>query len=163
MDYKFRKVNENDGQQVIDIFNYYIENSFAAYLDEKLSYDKFQPLVALSKGYPFYVIEDGLNGVIGFGFLGKYHPSETFNRVAELSYFILPAHTQKGLGTQLLNILSTEAKQLGIDTLLANINSLNQASLDFHLAQGFAECGKFIRIGKKLNTDFDVVWMQKFI
>lgn len=163
MDYKFRKVNENDEQPVIDIFNYYIENSFAAFLDTKLSYDQFQPLVELFKGYPFYVIENDLNGVIGFGHLGKYHPSESFNRVAELGYFILPAHTQNGLGTKLLNILSTEAKKLGIETLLANINSLNQASLNFHLKQGFTECGRFIRIGKKQCTDFDIVWMQKFI
>ncbi len=137
MDYNFRKVNENDGQKVIDIFNYYIENSFAAFLDTKLSYEQFQPLVELFKGYPFYVIEDERYGVIGFGHLGKYHPSDAFNRVAELGYFILPAHTQKGLGTRLLNILSTEAKELGIETLLANINSLNQASINFHLAHGF--------------------------
>lgn len=163
MAYRFRKVNENDGQPVIDIFNYYIENSFAAFLDSKLSYEQFKPFVELSKGYPFYVIEDELEGVIGFGFLSRYHLSEVFNRVAELSYFILPAHIQKGLGTKLLNILATEAKEQGVETLLGNINSLNQASLDFHLAQGFSECGRFRRIGKKMNTDFDIIWVQKFL
>lgn len=163
MNCKFRKVHKNDGIQVIDIFNYYIENTSAAFLDRKLGYDKFRPLVGLAKGYPFYVIEHELNGVIGFGFMGRYHPSEVFNRVAEVTYFILPAHTHKGLGAKLLNILSTEAKELGIDTLLANVNSRNQASLNFHLAQGFKECGRFERIGTKQETDFDVVWMQKFI
>ncbi len=163
MNYKFRKVNGNDGQQVIDIFNYYIENSFAAFLDTKISYDQFQPLMNMFKGYPFYVIEDELNGVIGFGHLGKYHPSEAFDRVAELGYFILPAHTQKGLGTKLLNILSSESKELGIETLLANITSLNKASINFHMAQGFTECGRFVSIGKRQGKVFDVIWMQKFI
>lgn len=163
MEYKLRKVTSNDEIQVIDIFNYYIENGFAAFLDKRLNYESFQPLLAMTEGYPFYVIEDEIKAVIGFGFLGRYHPSQVFNRVAELSYFILPPHTQRGLGTQLLNILSTKAKELGIETLLANITSLNHPSLSFHLARGFKECGRFVRIGRKHNTDFDVVWMQKFI
>lgn len=163
MDYNLRKVTENDADKVIDIFNYYIENSFAAYLDQKLSYETFPALVALAKGYPFYVIESNEGGVIGFGFLGRYHPSPTFNQVAELTYFIMPNHTKKGLGSKLLTVLSDEAKAIGIDSLLANINSLNQPSINFHLAQGFEECGRFVRIGNKQGTDFDVVWMQKFI
>jgi phosphinothricin acetyltransferase len=163
MNYNFRKVEENDGQPVIDIFNYYIENSFAAYLDQRLGYEVFPSLVGLAKGYPFYVIEHSEDGIIGFGFLGRYHQSQTFNRVAELTYFIMPAHIKKGLGSKLLKVLSDEAIAMGVDTLLANINSLNQSSLNFHLAQGFKECGRFVKIGKKQGTDFDVIWMQKFI
>lgn len=163
MEYKFRRVTKNEGKQVIDILNYYIENSFAAFLDNKLDYGSFQPLLAMNRGYPFYVIADETDAIIGFGFLGRYHPSEAFNHVAEVTYFILPPYIHKGLGTRLLNILSVEAKKLGIETLLANITSLNQPSLGFHLAQGFTECGRFVRVGRKHNTDFDVIWMQKFI
>jgi phosphinothricin acetyltransferase len=163
MEYKFRRVIKHDGKQVIDIFNYYIDNGFAAFLDQKLSYDSFQPLLEMINGYPFYVIEDKTAAIAGFGFLGRYHPSESFNHVAEATYFIMPSHTQKGLGTKLLHILSAEAVELEIESLLANIISLNQPSLSFHLKQGFTECGRFVRIGRKNNTDFDVVWMQKFI
>jgi phosphinothricin acetyltransferase len=163
MDYNLRKVDKKDGKQVIDIFNYYIENSFAAFLDNQMSYDKFEALVDLFKGYPFYVIEDEKKGVIGFGFLGTYHPSIVFSRTAEVTYFILPSHTRKGLGTELLNILTVEAKKMGIFTLLANISSLNQPSINFHLARGFKECGRFESIGRKKGTEFDIVWVQKFI
>ncbi|MDD2620639.1 MAG: GNAT family N-acetyltransferase [Syntrophomonadaceae bacterium] len=163
MEYNFRKVNEKDGTKVIDIFNYYIENSFAAFPEKKLSHAIFQPLLEMAKGYPFYVIEKEADGVIGFGFIGRYHQSEVFDRVAELTYFILPPYTKKRLGTRLFNILINEAKEMGIETLLASITSLNKASIDFHLAHGFKECGRFENIGKKQNTDFDVVWMQKFI
>lgn len=162
MDYNIRKVNNNDGQQIIDIFNYYIENSFAAFLDHKLEYDAFQPLLTMINGYPFYAVEEE-TAIIGFGFIGKYHPSAAFNKVAELTYFILPPYTHRGLGTRLFNILSAEAKKLGIETLLANITSLNHTSINFHLALGFTECGRFARIGRKNNVEFDVVWMQKFI
>ncbi len=163
MEYNFRKVTQADGVKVIDIFNYYIENSFAAFPEKKLSHDIFQPLLEMAKGYPFYVIEHETHGVIGFGFMGRYHPSEVFNRVAELTYFIMPSHTQRRLGTRLFNILVNDAKELGIETLLANITSLNKGSIEFHRSHGFTECGRFVKIGKKNQTDFDVVWMQKFI
>lgn len=163
MEYKFRPVDDKDGIQVIDIFNYYIENSFAAYLDKKLSYENFEPLRALADGYPFYVIENSNNSVIGFGFMGRYHPSEAFNQVAELTYFIDPDHIQRGLGAKLLDILIAEARELGVKTLLASINSLNPTSLHFHLTNGFKECGRFIEIGRKQGTNFDVIWMQIFI
>ncbi len=158
----FRKVKESDGEQVIAIFNYYIENGFAASLENILDPGMFPSLMELTQGYPFYVIVDG-HTVIGFGFLGKYHPGRNFDRVAELTYFILPEYTRRGLGTQLLKHLISDAKQLGIETLLGNINSLNQASLEFHRRQGFTECGRFERIGQKMGTIFDVVWVQKFI
>lgn len=115
------------------------------------------------EGYPFYVIEDEAQDVIGFGFLGTYHPSVVFRRTAEVTYFIMPSHIRQGLGTRLLNVLIAEARKMGISTLLANISSLNQPSIEFHLARGFKQCGRFERIGLKRGTAFDIVWMQRFI
>ncbi len=37
---------------VIDIFNYYIENSFSAYLDRKVPYDFYDIFLSMMKGYP---------------------------------------------------------------------------------------------------------------
>ncbi len=50
-----------------------------------------------------------------------------------------------------------------IDTIMASVSSLNESSLQFHVNHGFTESGRFIRIGKKFNRDFDVVWFQKNI
>ena len=163
MDYVIRKFEPEDQNPIIDIFNHFIENSFAAYPEKRVEYDFFENFRKMTKGYPFYVIESPENKLIGFGFLHPYHGYKVFNRVAEITYFILPEHTRKGLGETLLDILINETKSLKIDTLLANISSLNETSLNFHVKNGFAKCGQFKSIGKKFNQDFDVVWMQKFI
>jgi L-amino acid N-acyltransferase YncA len=109
------------------------------------------------------VIESEGGQVVGFGLMHRYHPSEAFDRVAELTYFILPSHIRKGLGTQLLNLLFEQASKIGVDTLLASISSTNQISLDFHRKHGFRECGRFLRVGKKFEKDFDVIYMQKHL
>jgi len=56
-----------------------------------------------------------------------------------------------------------EAKSLGIDHILASISSLNQKSMDFHLKNGFKECGRFPGIGEKFGNTFDMIWMQRQI
>jgi L-amino acid N-acyltransferase YncA len=93
--------------------------------------------------------------------LKKYHPYPAFDRTAEAGYFILPEFTRSGLGGLLLKTLETEARSVGIDNLLANISSLNPASLSFHAKHGFRECGRFRKILKKFGQDLDIVWMQK--
>ena len=76
-------------------------------------------------------------------------------------YFLKPDHTRKGLGARILNEFTHQAQSMGADTLLACISSLNLASIRFHQKQGFKECGRLARIGRKFEQDFDVVWMQK--
>jgi len=163
MEYVIRKVSEEDGKDITDIFNYFVENSFAAYPEKRVQNVFFERLKQLAGGFPIYAIGISGGGLAGFGLLRPYHLLETFKRTAELTYFILPMHISKGLGTKLLNVLIEEAKKKGFDSLLASISSLNEISLNFHLKNGFTECGRFKRIGRKFGQDFDEVWMQRFI
>jgi phosphinothricin acetyltransferase len=86
-----------------------------------------------------------------------------FLRTAEVSYFVAPDRTGQGLGSTLLAFLEGEAPKMGVDSLLADISSLNEGSIRFHLAHGFKECGRFKRVGRKFGRDFDQVWMQKLL
>jgi len=159
---EFRPVADYDAKSVIDIFNHYIENGFAAFPERTLPYEAFQMFQQLASGYPFYVLETEKR-VVGFGFMHSLLRDDTFRRSAEVSYFIAPEHTGKGLGTELLKRLVADAKAKGIDTLLATISSFNEGSIRFHARHGFSECGRFRRVGKKRGRDFDVVWMQRFL
>ena len=160
MSYRIRKANEQDSASIADVFDYFVENSYASYVTRKVGLDFYAKMRAGAQEYPFYVVE--MSGrVVGFGFLRPYRNVEAFRRTAEITYFILPEHTRKGLGTKLLQVLEREAIELGIITLLANISSLNKQSLRFHRKNGFQKCGTFRKIGVKFGRDFDVVWIQK--
>ncbi|HYH02247.1 MAG TPA: GNAT family N-acetyltransferase [Bacillota bacterium] len=158
----FEVMSEKDGMAVMDIFNYYIENSFAAYPEKSLPYGSFAGLLAMAQGYPAYVIKTSESEkIIGFCFLHAYNPFPVFKETAEITCFLAPGHVGKGLGRQVLERLEQDAKNLGIRRLLASIASLNFPSLHFHRKQGFSECGRFPEIGRKKGTIFDVVWMEK--
>jgi phosphinothricin acetyltransferase len=162
-EYTIRKVQDSDRTAVVDIFNYFVQNSFAAYPDSKADYAMFDFLKGMARNGIFYVIQNPAAAVIGFGMVRHHQRSNTFDRAAELTYFILPEYSRRGLGTRLLETLEKDALAIGVESLLANISSLNVQSLSFHARQGFKQCGLFQRIGSKFGKDFDVVWMQKFI
>jgi phosphinothricin acetyltransferase len=163
MDYIFRQANDSDQGAILSIFNHYVETSYAAYFESRVDESFLIQLRQMTSGYPFYIIETPEKQVVGFGLIHRYHPAKTFSRVAELSYFISPSHTRKGLGTKLLSLLIDNATEMGIETLLASVSSLNRSSVDFHNKNGFVECGRFIRVGRKFGQDFDIVWMQKHL
>ena len=128
MKIRFEKMGEGDREAVIDLFNYYIENSFAAYPDKKVPYGLFDQFLTLTEGYPAFTVrdEESADRVVGFAFLRPYHPLREFQRAAEITYFIEPGYTGRGIGSKILERIIGAAKRKGIDTILANVSSLNE-------------------------------------
>ncbi|HEX3012734.1 MAG TPA: GNAT family N-acetyltransferase [Methanobacterium sp.] len=162
-----REATPQDTQEMLEIFNYYVNNSFAAYLEIPVGPEFFKTSHAegelnKSEHFPFYVIEEN-NRVIGLGALKPYLPFPNFQHTGIVSYFILPEYTRKGLGIKLLDFLCQDAKKRNMKSILANVSSKNQASLNFHLKHGFVECGRFKAVGTKFGKYFDIVWFQKFL
>ena len=163
MEYTINPISDADRESIIDIFNNYVENSFAAYPENRLPYQAFDRFLKMSNGLPTGSIKDHNGKIVGFGMLRTHNPMPTFSQTAEVTYFIHPDHTGKGLGKMLLGFLERAAVEKGITNILANISSLNPDSIKFHKKNGFIECGRFRRIGKKWGREFDTVWMQKML
>lgn len=163
MEYRINPLSAEDREPIMDIFNYYVENSFAAYPDVRLPYQAFDMILGMCEGYPAGALRDRDGTVIGFGMLRAHNPMPAFAHTAEITYFIHPDHTGKGFGTVLLDFLEKGAKEKGITNILANISSLNPGSIAFHGKNGFEECGRFRKAGKKKGQEFDTLWMQKML
>jgi phosphinothricin acetyltransferase len=163
MEYSIYPMTFEDREAVMDIFNYYVENSFAAYPENKLPDDAFDMFLTLSEGFPRGTIKDRNGKIVGFGMLRAHNPAPTFSQTAEATYFIHPDHTGKGVGRRLLDYLENGAARKGIGNILAHISSLNPNSIKFHRKNGFVECGRFRNVGRKKGREFDTVWMQKLI
>ena len=153
----------DDRFAVIDIFNYYVEHSFAAYPEKAVPYEFYETLLKMSQGFPSGALRGKSGEIIGFGMLRPYSPMPTFSMTAEATYFIDQEHTGQGLGTILLDYLIEGGKKMGLNSILASVSSLNEASMKFHLRHGFAECGRFSNIGRKQGQVFDVVYYQKML
>lgn len=161
MEYSLEPMREEHRRQVIGIFNYFIENTFAAYPEAPLSESVFDQFLAISRRYPAAVVKDQARNIVGFAFLQPYHPADSFRKTALATYFILPEHTRKGIGAKILEAFIKEARIKGLEHILVNISSLNPGSIEFHRKNGFHKCGTFEGIGTKAGKKFSVVWMVR--
>ncbi len=152
-----------DAADVMDIFNYYVENTFAAYPDSKLPLEFFDVLLLMTGGYPALTARNDEEALMGFGFLRPYNPMPAFLKTAEITYFVRPEFTGKGVGRALHDYLLQFGRQMGLHTVLANVSSLNEESIRFHLRNGFTECGRFKEVAEKKGRTFDVVYFQKIL
>jgi len=156
----FEELNERHKCDVMNILNYYVENSYAAYSEEKMADTFFENIVNMTTGYPAYVVKIDEN-IVGFAFLRAYNPFSTFSETAEITYFIDKDHTGRGIGKMILDKIEKEAKAKGIYRILASISSRNTHSIKFHEKNNFVRCGQFPGIGRKFANPFDVIWMIK--
>ncbi len=163
MKYSISPMGVEERVSVMDIFNHYVENSFAAYRQDRLPNEAFDDILASAKSFPTGIIRNETGKVLGFGLLRAHKDNPGFAHTGEAMYFLHPDYCGAGLGKLLLNYLEEEGKKRAITTLLVNISSKNKQSLQFHSRNGFKQCGCFEGIGKKNGETFDVIWMQKML
>jgi L-amino acid N-acyltransferase YncA len=161
--FTFSPIADTDREPVIDLFNYYIEHSFSAYPEQKVPYGFFTIFLEACYNYPSVVAKSPEGTFAGFSLLHAHNPMPAFRHAAEITFFIRPDLTGKGLGSEMLARLEKKGKEQGITTILSSISSLNEGSIRFHARRGFSECGRFVNIGVKKGVIFDTIWMQKFI
>jgi L-amino acid N-acyltransferase YncA len=158
MEIVIRPASDGDRKPILQIFNHYAINSFAAYPEGPLPERLFDLL--RDDSISFVVAE--LKGlVIGFGLLKPFMPFPVFHATATASYFVEPGYIGKRVGGRILKYLEVRAGEAGITTLVVHISSKNEASIRFHLRNGFTEAGRLRAVGQKFGEPFDVVWMQK--
>jgi len=162
-DWTLDRLTTADGQAMLSIFNHYIAHGFAAYLEEPASVELMNTLLEQAAGLAAIGARDAEGALIGFSMLRPYIPHVAFSRTAQVTTFIAPGHTGRGLGTAMLEKLEGEARTLGLESILAHVSSRNPGSLAFHHKHGFVECGRFREIGLKRGKVFDIVWFQKML
>jgi phosphinothricin acetyltransferase len=159
----FIPLSEAHRTGVMDIFNYYAENSYAAYPDKALPYERFDLFLEATKNYPAYAAIGDDGAIAGFFLLRSYNPMPAFRETAEFTSFFAKDVVGQGIGTQALRLLEDDARKHGIRNIVSNVVSRNVPSLAFHRKNGFTEAGQLREVGKKFGEYFDVVLFQKTI
>lgn len=163
MNFSLHPLSENHAQQVQEIFNFYVENSFAAFPSQKLPVQFLTKLLENCRNMPALGAFSGSEILAGFGFMRPYHQFSSFNRSAEVSYFISESFTGRGIGSSMLSHFEKYSRNNQIDNLIATISSRNEKSINFHQKNGFNICGVIRNAGRKFSTDFDLTIMQKIL
>lgn len=161
MRYSLLTMTAEHRRPVMEIYNYYIENSMAAYREEALPLEAYDLLLRRVEKHPAYVAQAEDQSIIGFGFLSAHKDMPAFAHTAEFTCFLHQDKLGAGLGSAILGQLESDACRNGISILLSHISSFNDRSIAFHQKHGFRRCGCFHGVGKSKGNIFDTIWMQK--
>ncbi|WP_321508396.1 N-acetyltransferase family protein [uncultured Methanoregula sp.] len=160
---EFSPVTNTDLTAILGIYNYYTLNSTATFHSGIMSQKDLEEFlfVAVPK-YPSFLIKDN-NEIIGYCFLTQYKKRQAYDRSAELSIYLKPEFTGKGIGTLALDHLEAAAKKAGIRVLVGTLCGENHASIRLMEKSGYSRCAHLKNIGEKFGKILDVVVYQKEI
>lgn len=158
MNYEIREMLRKDETRVMEIFQQGINSGIATF-DTELP--KAEVWNASFINECRWVLENETSEVIGWCALKPVSKRECFKGVAEVSIYFDTHHVGKGLGTLLLKKLITDSENRGFWTLQSNIFPENEASIKFHLKNGFRMVGIREKVGKLHDEWKDLVMLEK--
>lgn len=156
-----RLANENDLEQLLNIYNDIILNTTAVYQYQlhTLQMRKEWFETKQQQGFPVFVAEDN-DRIVGFSTLGTFRNWQAYKYSVENSIYVASDDRGKGVGKLLMSPLITAAIQMDMHTIIAGIDATNEASLRLHKRFGFEEVAYFKQVGYKFGRWLDLKFLQ---
>jgi L-amino acid N-acyltransferase YncA len=163
MNLHFQRVTKENSNQVLPIYNWYVLNSTATFHLEAVDQEELGSMLSVghAKYQSFVIVLD--NEVCGFCYLSQFRYKEAYDRSAEITLYLTPASSGKGIGKKTLAYLENVAKENDINNLIAVITSDNAASISLFEKDNYFKVGHLKKIGVKFGKALDVVSYQKEI
>ncbi|HOX35664.1 MAG TPA: N-acetyltransferase family protein [Methanoregulaceae archaeon] len=160
---EFAPVAEADLPVIKEIYDYYILNSTATFHSIPITIMGLREILFIDNPkYPSFTIrKDGR--IIGYCFLARYKNRQAYDRTAELSIYLRPECTGKGIGPAALSCLETAAQRSGIHILIGTLCGENCASIRLMEKAGYTKAAHLRNVGEKFGNVLDVVIYQKEI
>ena len=164
MKVKTNYFTENEISKALNIYNYFIENSFSNFEEKKLSKSTFNSLLKkIKKNKLPFILAIVDNEVIGLAFVNKFREKSGYRFSYEHSIYVESNFINKGYGNKILKELIKICKKIDkIKNLIAVIGGAdNFASIKIHKKNGFHYIGTIKKAGFKKNKWVDSIYMQK--
>jgi L-amino acid N-acyltransferase YncA len=159
----FTPIVHEDLFMVKEIYDYYILDSTATFHNEKITIDELEEIIFINNlRYPSYLIHYR-DDVIGYCFLSRYKKRQAYDRTAEISVYLRPGFTGKGIGVSALKYIEEAAISGGIHVLIGTLCSENQASIRLLEKMEYTKAAHLKNVGEKFGRILDVVIYQKEI
>lgn len=158
---RIRSAAEGDVPAITEIYNQVILRSTATF-DTVPKDPEERRLWIHGRGpqHPVLVAEED-GSVLGWASLDPWSDRCAYSATAVDTLHVKEDARGRGVGTALLSALLDSARERGIHTVLARIESGNEASIRLHERFGFRTVGVMREVGRKFGQLLDVHLMQK--
>lgn len=155
-----RRVDFGDTSQIVEIYNYYIQNTHHTFETESVSRAEMQKRIGeISEIYPYLVAEEG-GEILGYAYATRYKARSGYRHSVEVSVYVKNNVHQKGIGTRLYQKLFDELSPTEIHAIIAGIALPNDASIRLHEKFDFEKVAHFREVGFKFGKWIDVGYWE---
>jgi phosphinothricin acetyltransferase len=151
-----RKATPEDAAGIVNIYNYYVENTTVTFETEPVSTEEMRNrIVSVSENYPCLVYEENGN-VAGYCYAGLWKKRYAYRHTVESTVYIDKNFQQKGIGKALMIKLLEELRKFNLHAVIACITIPNEKSVSLHEKLGFRQVSEFKEVGYKFERWLDV-------
>ncbi|MBS2098503.1 arsinothricin resistance N-acetyltransferase ArsN1 family B [Carboxylicivirga linearis] len=155
-----RPVKPADVQAICDIYNYYIENTFITFEEQKVTAEQMQERIdnVLQKFGWFVYEKEG--EVIGYCYATGWRARSAYRFSVETTVYLKNGFEGNGVGTALYRHLIEDLIRKDIHSFIGGISLPNDSSVALHEKMGFQKIAHFREVGQKFNKWIDVGYWQ---
>ncbi|MEO8146125.1 MAG: N-acetyltransferase family protein [Bacteroidia bacterium] len=156
-----RPATINDLPEITEIYNEAVLNTTATFDTEpKTLDDRKQWFAGHTDRHPIAVatIEDK---IVGWASLSRWSDRCAYDTTVEVSVYVEKDYRGRGIGKQLMEVITLEGKKTGAHNIISRITSGNEKSIHIHELLGYEHVGVLKEVGKKFGDYLNVHIMQK--
>ena len=157
---ELRIASAEDSAALLAIYEPYIETAVTFEYTLPSIQEFAGRIVETMAGYPYLVCQEA-GQILGYAYARRAQARAAYQWNAELSVYMAPAHTGRGLGGALYRALLDLLRMQGVKTAYGVVAQPNPHSEALHLRLGFAVLGTCRKAGYKCGAWHDVIWFEK--
>ena len=149
-----------DSADLLEIYRKYIDTPITFEYTLPTLEDFSRRIEEALQFYPCLICREE-NQVLGYAYAHRQAERAAYQWNAELSIYLDPACTSRGLGRRMYAILLELLRLQGIRTAYGCVTLSNEKSTRLHLGMGFSLVGVYHNAGYKCGRWWDVAWYEK--
>lgn len=158
-----RRVQLEDANAIVEIYNYYILNSIATFEETAIDAIEMKNRIQqCTARHPWLVFEEK-GEIIGYAYAGEWKSRCSYKYSVESSVYLKHNATKKGVGTILYSELIKQLKKTDLHVIIGGISLPNEPSIYLHEKFGFEKIAHFKEVGNKFNKWIDVGYWELLI
>lgn len=175
---RFEPIEEQHLPEVLSIYNHYVEHTTVSFHTELLSLEQMRAqIMNVPAHYKSYVIieeqdardnsvvsnAESAPAIAGYILMTQHKNKQAYDVTAEVTIYLKPGQTGKGLGGKSLTFLEQAGVASGFHVLIATVCTENANSIALFERYGYEKCAHFREVGYKFGRHLDIASYQKII